>query len=320
MDDSTVSEYILELVKKHQGKRGAAIAILEDIQAAFNYLPAEALRTVAEETGHSLVDLYGIATFYRSFSLEPRGKHVVSVCMGTACHIRGAPRVLGEFEKTLGIGPGETTDDKTFSLNTVNCLGACALGPVTIIDGSYWRNANEHEVPSVVQSCSCANHKRSMASEETLSLHALCPHCHGNLMDYDHLLDGYPMVKVTVAFGRKHGWLRLSSIWGDRRIESEYEIPEGTSVHFFCPSCNAELRSPRLCPKCDAPTIPLLNKEGGMIIICSRYGCDEHMFDLVRAHSEVATEGTELTGFAKLIKAGHHPGESGRRNKEADGT
>ena len=280
MDTSTINGNILELVKKHQGKRGAVIAILEDIQAAYNYLPAEALQTVANETGHSLVDLYGISTFYSAFSLDPRGKHLVSVCMGTACHIRGAPRVLDEFKKTLGIEPGETTEDRSFSLTTVNCLGACALGPVSVIDGSYWRNANEHDVPSVVKNCLCGNHANKIAPEEVLSLHALCPHCNGNLMKPDHQLDGHPMVEVTVSFGRKHGWMRMSSVWGDHRIQSEYEIPEGTPVNFFCPKCNAELRSPRLCPKCDAPTIPLLNKQGGIITICSRAGCYEHMFDL----------------------------------------
>ena len=81
---------------------------------------------MADRTGHSLVDIYGVATFYKSFSLEPRGRHLVSVCMGTACHVRGAPRVLDEFEKTLEIKAGQTTPDRDFSLTTVNCLGACA--------------------------------------------------------------------------------------------------------------------------------------------------------------------------------------------------
>ncbi len=278
---STNNGNIQELVRKHQGKRGAVIAILEDIQATYNYLPAEALKTVAEETGHSLVDLYGISTFYTSFSLEPRGEHLISVCMGTACHIRGAPQVLEEFENNLGIKAGETTEDRSFSLTTVNCLGACALGPVSVIDGHYWRNANKHEVPSVIENCRCGNHhEKVLAPEEIMSLHALCPHCNRNLMNSAIQLDGHPVVEVTVSFGRKHGWLRMSSVWGDHRIQSEFEIPEDALVNFFCPMCHAELRSPRLCPRCDAPTIPLLNKLGGIIRICSRVGCHEHMLDL----------------------------------------
>ena len=272
---------IRELVEKHRGHRGAIIAILEDIQASYNYLPKEALQTLSREIGHSLVDLYAIATFYTSFSLEPRGEHLASVCMGTACHIRGAPRVLDEFENTLGIKAGQTTEDRSFSLTTVNCLGACALGPVSVIDGWYWRNTNEHDVAGVVENCRCNGHFNDIPdSDEIMTLHALCPHCNRSLMSSDQMLDGHPMVQVTVSFGRKHGWMLLSSVWGDHRIKSEYEIPEDTLVNFFCPICHTELRSPRLCPKCDAPTIPLLNKKGGIIKICSRLGCDEHMFDL----------------------------------------
>jgi NADH-quinone oxidoreductase subunit E len=272
---------VLNLIAKHQGKRGAIIAILEDIQASYNYLPRDTLQIVADETGHSLVDLFGIATFYTSFSLEPRGEHLASVCMGTACHVRGAPGILKEFEDALGAKPGETTEDRSFTLSTVNCMGACALGPVAVIDGWYLRNARETDVPAVIAGYRDGNGAEDDADpDEILHLHALCPHCNRSLLDLDHQLDGYPMIDVTVSFGRKHGWMRLSSVWGDHRIESEYEIPEDTLANFFCPRCHAELRSPRLCPTCDAPTIPLLNKRGGIIKLCSRLGCKEHMFDL----------------------------------------
>lgn len=281
MATATNTANILEFVHKYEGKRGSIISILEDIQASYNYLPKDALETVAKETGHSLVDLYGIATFYTSFSLEPRGEHLVSVCMGTACHVRGAPRVLDGFEKTFGIKPGQTTDDRKYTLTTVNCLGACALGPVTVLDGWYWRNAEEKAVSTMVKShLNGGVSDEETDPEEIIHLHALCPHCNRSLVTLDHELDGHPMIHVTVSFGRKHGWMRLSSVWGDHRIQSEYEIPEDTLVNFFCPKCHAELRSPRLCPKCDAPNIPFLNKKGGIIKICSRLGCDEHMFDL----------------------------------------
>jgi NADH:ubiquinone oxidoreductase subunit E len=281
MKDSVNPGSVLELIDKHDGQRGSIIAILEDIQASYNYLPKDALEIVAKRTGHSLVDLYGIATFYTSFSLEPRGKHLVSVCMGTACHVRGAPDILEGFETTLEVKPGQTTGDRSFTLTTVNCLGACALGPVSVMDGEYCRNVKKSRVPMLVRSCLEANLNNSNGDpEETIHLNALCPHCNRSLMTSDHKLDGHSMIHVTASFGRKHGGMRLSSIWGDHRIQSEHEIPAGALIDFFCPRCHAELRAPKLCSRCDAPTIPLLNKQGGIITLCSRRGCTEHMFDL----------------------------------------
>ncbi len=115
---------VLNILERHNGNRSGLIPILEDIQATYNHLPAEALTVLAEETDRSLTDIYGVATFYKSFSLKPRGKHLCSVCTGTACHVRGAPIITGEFERQLETGAGETTPDKEFTLETVNCLGA----------------------------------------------------------------------------------------------------------------------------------------------------------------------------------------------------
>ncbi|GAG40848.1 unnamed protein product, partial [marine sediment metagenome] len=106
------TDEILGILDKHESDRGGLISILEDIQAKYSYLPTEALKIVADKTGRSLVDIYGVATFYKSFSLNPRGKHLCSVCVGTACHVRGAPTVAREFERQLGINAGETTPDK----------------------------------------------------------------------------------------------------------------------------------------------------------------------------------------------------------------
>ena len=119
------------------------VPALLEIQAKHNYLPEDALRAVAERLDVALSQVYSVATFYKAFSLTPRGKHIVSVCLGTACHVRGAPAVLGEAERQLGIKQGETTDDMTFSLERVNCVGACALGPVVLVDGKYY----EHMTP-----------------------------------------------------------------------------------------------------------------------------------------------------------------------------
>ena len=126
------------IVNKHREERGGLISVLEDVQAEYGYLPADALQIVAGETGRPLADVYGVATFYRSFSMEPRGKHLCSVCVGTACHVRGAPAVAGEFEQQLDIPADSTTADRQFTLTTVNCLGACALGPVVVVDGYYF--------------------------------------------------------------------------------------------------------------------------------------------------------------------------------------
>src|SRR4030043_370034 len=98
---------IRKILETHRGERGELIAILEEIQAKYSYLPEEALRIVAQKTGRSLVDVYGVATFYRSFSLRPRGRHLISVCLGTACHVRSAPMTLEEFERQLGVRAGE---------------------------------------------------------------------------------------------------------------------------------------------------------------------------------------------------------------------
>ncbi|MCL6429500.1 MAG: NAD(P)H-dependent oxidoreductase subunit E [Anaerolineae bacterium] len=114
------------------------LSVLERIQAHYRYLPQEAMILVSERLGLPLSQVYSVATFYHAFSLKPRGEHLISVCQGTACHVRGSARVLEAVVKTLGIHPGETTPDNKFSLQTVNCLGACALGPVVVIDGQHY--------------------------------------------------------------------------------------------------------------------------------------------------------------------------------------
>src|SRR5512136_872960 len=138
-------EQIEQIVDNHEKGRGGLISILEDIQARYSYLPEEALRVVARKTGHSLVDIYGVATFFKSFSLKPRGRHLLSVCLGTACHVRGGPAIAEEFERRLGIPAGETTSDQEMTLETVNCLGACALGPIVVADGHYFSKVTQQK-------------------------------------------------------------------------------------------------------------------------------------------------------------------------------
>jgi NADH-quinone oxidoreductase subunit E len=132
-----IVERVDAILDRYSGERRWLINILFDIQAEFRYLPREALEYVAKRVSAPLIDIYGIATFYKAFSLTPRGKHIITVCLGTACHVRGSIGVLEELQRSLNVKPGGTTEDRLFSLETVNCLGACALGPVVVIDEEY---------------------------------------------------------------------------------------------------------------------------------------------------------------------------------------
>ncbi|MDP2915033.1 MAG: NADH-quinone oxidoreductase subunit NuoE [Candidatus Aminicenantes bacterium] len=145
--NSTVQSYLA----KHHSEKRALIAILQDIQAEYNYLPREALETVAKSLNIPLIDVIGVATFYRAFSLKPRGRHLVTVCLGTACHVRGGPRILSEFEKRLAVEPGETTPDNQFTLETVACLGCCAIGPVVVVDGTYHAHTTMGKVVAILR-------------------------------------------------------------------------------------------------------------------------------------------------------------------------
>ncbi len=125
------------LISEHARGDGSLIATLESIQERFSYLPPEALILVSARLNVPLAQTYSVATFYNAFSLKPKGKHSICVCMGTACHVRGSPQVLDRLETKLGIKTGGTTRDRLFTLETVNCLGACALGPIVVMDGEY---------------------------------------------------------------------------------------------------------------------------------------------------------------------------------------
>jgi NADH:ubiquinone oxidoreductase subunit E len=134
---------VRQVVAKHQGRKRALIPILQDLQGQFRWLPPEILDEVARELDVPPAHVYTVATFYRSFSLKPRGRHLCTVCMGTACHVRGGGTVLEHFERRLGIRAGETTADGEYTLERVNCLGACALAPLAIVDGVYCSQMDE---------------------------------------------------------------------------------------------------------------------------------------------------------------------------------
>ncbi len=128
-----------ELIRERTGagQPVALISLLSDIQDRYHYLPHNLLVLLSETLDIPLSQIYSVATFYNAFSLKPRGAHIVRVCMGTACHVRGAPAILNRLETKLKMRAGETSRDRQVTLETVNCLGACALGPVTVVDGAY---------------------------------------------------------------------------------------------------------------------------------------------------------------------------------------
>jgi len=142
---------LYDLIHQAAQDDAALIAVLEDIQARYRYLPFEALVLASERLGVPLSQAYSVATFYNAFSLKPKGKHCLHVCMGTACHVRGSPQVLDRLQTRLGVQPGGTTRDRMFTLETVNCLGACALGPIVVADGEYSGQMTAQKVDALLK-------------------------------------------------------------------------------------------------------------------------------------------------------------------------
>jgi NADH-quinone oxidoreductase subunit E len=143
---------IKSILARYDGDPGMLVAILQDVQAEYNYLPKEALEKVGEGLGVPLSRVYSVASFYKAFSLKPRGRHLINVCLGTACHVRGAGKVLDEIERRLNIKSGETTEDLKYTLETVNCVGACALGPIVVVDGKYEGQMTAAKVKPLLES------------------------------------------------------------------------------------------------------------------------------------------------------------------------
>ena len=138
------------IVDRYQRDKGQLVSILQDVQAEHRYLPKDVLMEVGQLLDIPLSQIYSVATFFRAFSLKPRGRHLINVCLGTACHVRGAARVLDRMKLDLGIAHGETTDDLKFTLETVNCVGCCALGPMVIIDEEYFGQMKSNQVSSLL--------------------------------------------------------------------------------------------------------------------------------------------------------------------------
>ena len=150
---------IEQIMNKYQGDASSLIQVLLDIQRENHWLSKEVFERLSEKLDVPLNRIYHIATFYRAFSLLPRGRHEVVICLGTACHVRSSPSVLQRISEILQIEPGETTEDQEFSLEAVNCLGCCALGPMVVVDGKHHGLMNSAKVDVLLRNCRNTKHK-----------------------------------------------------------------------------------------------------------------------------------------------------------------
>jgi len=155
-------EYI-EILTEFKGEEGDLIPLLQRVQEKFGYIPEEAIKQMSRFLRISENQIFGVASFYSQFRFVEPGKCTIRVCMGTACHVRGSQNILDEFRRWLHIEPGETTDDKLFTLETVNCLGACALGPIVVFDTDYHGQMRIKKVEELIQKYRSENERESDA-------------------------------------------------------------------------------------------------------------------------------------------------------------
>lgn len=152
MLDIKERELLNKILKEHEYSQTKVIAIMQDIQKEYHYLPEEVLCYVAGELGISEAKIYGVATFYENFSLEPKGKYIIKVCDGTACHVRNSVPILQEFRQTLGVTADKpTTEDKLFTVETVSCLGACGLAPVCTVNDQVYPSMTPEKAKDLIQ-------------------------------------------------------------------------------------------------------------------------------------------------------------------------
>ncbi len=157
-DDFTEEQWrqVDEIIVLYRNKPGALIPVLEEVQGVTGYLPESVQRRVAKGLGVPLSRVYGVVTFYSFFTMKPRGRHQVHVCLGTACHVRGARSVLEGMQRKLKIQPGECTTDREFSLDVVRCVGACSLAPVMVVDKETYRRVDASELDQILQKYGCS--------------------------------------------------------------------------------------------------------------------------------------------------------------------
>lgn len=139
------------LIDGYIPKKEQLISLLQDIQVEYNYLPQDILVNISRKLDIPLSQVFSVATFFKAFSLKPRGRHTITVCLGTACHVKGGQRLVDKMARDHKLNPGETTEDERFTLETANCLGCCALGPVVVIDGKYESQVNQEKLNKILK-------------------------------------------------------------------------------------------------------------------------------------------------------------------------
>ena len=146
-----ISERVAQFVKEFKGRKGAVIPLLQRVQSEFGYVPPEAVEVISREMDIFPVDLYGILTFYAQFYLEPRGKHTIRVCQGTACYVMGGKTLLDQLADDLKVEPGGTSPDGQFTLETVACLGCCGMAPVIMVDSDFYGNVTMKQLDEILE-------------------------------------------------------------------------------------------------------------------------------------------------------------------------
>lgn len=141
---------LLEVIAKYRGQKGALMPIMQEAQEIYGYLPYQVQKIISDETGIPIEKIYGVATFYAQFSMSPKGKYVVAVCLGTACYVKGSGAILEEVEKVLGIEDGGCTPDGKFSIEVCRCVGACGLAPVMIVGGDVYGKLTPDKVADIL--------------------------------------------------------------------------------------------------------------------------------------------------------------------------
>jgi NADH-quinone oxidoreductase subunit E/NADP-reducing hydrogenase subunit HndA len=143
---------INEIIDRYKDEETPLMLILSDIQKEYGYIPLEVQELVSEKTGIPVAEIYGVVTFYSYFSLKPKGKYVIGVCLGTACYVKGSQQVIDKFSELLHIKPGETTEDGLFTLDALRCIGACGIAPAVSISGKVYSKVSVNEVPQIIES------------------------------------------------------------------------------------------------------------------------------------------------------------------------
>jgi NADH-quinone oxidoreductase subunit E len=160
------AKLLQEIVDRYEGDTGMLIPIMQDLQSEHGYLPADELRDLAKKLKIPLSRIYGVAMFYSSFRLAPKGQHEVTLCMGTVCHLKGAPKISEAICSEYGIEPGGTTEDRLFTLQAVNCVGACALAPVMVVDGKYHDGVTPESALNIIRLLPSKSEDQSEAAKE----------------------------------------------------------------------------------------------------------------------------------------------------------